>query len=210
MVSRDPNSQNHATALTVQANAQTLPLSKPPSQKVCELADGSLGSEDEVRGGPQNQFTLAGSLFGLHAVRTDQRSYSQCGAREGLGSHWELGQGWTDDVKIIAILPRTRWGQPVGPHRASNPGQLCLSSDEICMLELHSLWPTVQWSQRRSCLGRCLRWWDWMFCAFVQRLQTVGKQHEVCSPYQTFSFLLLILPPKQRLSFNTGFVCKCH
>ena len=120
--------QNHATALTVQANVQTSPLSKPPSQKVCELADGSLGSEDEVRGGPQNQFTSAGSLFGLHAVRTDSEELFSMWSKRGSCLTESWGRAGQMMLRLLPSFPELGEDNLVGPHRASNQA-VCLSSD---------------------------------------------------------------------------------
>lgn len=141
----------------------------------------------------------------------------------GLSSR-ELWQGRADgEDKIVAILPK---------RKAENQNQGRITSWDLIekvtrrllvqwcrypgLLAFHSLWPKVKWFQRIKAVrglggvGGYLEQWDWTFCAFFQKLQRAGEQNQVCSPYQTFSFLLFIPPSNRDCHLLARFVRRCH
>lgn len=104
----------------------------------------------------------------------------------------------------------------VGPHSTSVQA-VCLSSS----LGTHAYWNSIRCDPKLNDpkekklpggIGWCLGWWDWIFYAFVQQIfQRAIMQNQVCSPYQTFSFLLPDIPPQNRdCHLITHFVGRCH
>lgn len=122
MVSRDPKYRQTC-------KPPPFPSLHPRKSVSWQTARQDLKNEDEVIGGLQNQFKLAGSLFGLHAVRTDSGELFSMWSKRGSCLTESWGRAGQMMLRLLPSFPELGEDNLVGPHRASNQA-VCLSSDE--------------------------------------------------------------------------------